>query len=106
MDVKVSHDDVTREIKKKVKNGHDIGRTGGVRKDVYGDFVYDGCYGEELDEVVFMEGELGGKVDVGDEAVNEGDESSTTHRTRTFLKDGGVVGERVDGQIDVWVLVW
>ena len=53
MVIKVSHDDVfTTVVEKKVKSGHQIGRTGGVRGDVGvevdGNLVYDGSYEEEL----------------------------------------------------------
>ena len=64
-EVEVSHDDVvTTGIKKKMKSGHEIGRTGRVRLevdgDIDGDLVDDGCYGEELGGVVIGEEEVGG----------------------------------------------
>ena len=81
----------------KVKSGHEIGRTGGVREyvneDVDGDFLDIDCYGEEFSGVVLRGQGVGGKVDVEDGAVNEGDEFSTTHSNRTVLTDSGVVGE-------------
>ena len=38
---------------------------------------------------------VGEDMDEGDEMMNEGDKSSTTHVTRTVLMDNGVVCEGV-----------
>ena len=51
--------------------------------------------------LLFGEERVGGKVAVGDGAVNEGNEYSTIHRTRTIFTDSRVVGEGVGRDIDV-----
>ena len=49
--------------------------------------------------VVTLEEGGGGKVDVGNGVVKEGDESSTTRSTRMILTHSGVVREGVGWQV-------
>ena len=60
-----------------------------------GGIVDGGCNGEVLSDGVIEEEEIGGEVDEGDGAMNEDNQSSTTHVTRTVLADSGVVSEWV-----------